>query len=163
MDRRTFNKLAGLAALAALTENVEMSAEQAASVTGEVVLQDSEFLAAFDPASGALTRITHNPTNWTVERRPALGVSFRMLVPLPNRRANFVLGQKQKAASVEKISDNQIRLQWIDLISDHGGVLPIAFTATVTLKNGKLTFDGTLENKSSYPVETIDYPYFSAI
>ncbi len=160
MDRRTFNKLAGLATLAALTENVEMSAGQAASIAGEVVLQDSEFLVAFDPVSGALTRMEHKPTHWTVERRPALGVSFRMLVPLPNRRANFVLGQKQKAASVEKISENQVRLQWKDLVSEHGGALPITFTATVTLKNGRLNFDSTLENKSSYPVETVDYPYF---
>ena len=132
MDRRTFNKLAGLAALGALTENVEMSAEQAASVAGEVVLQDSEFLVAFDPATGALTRMEHKPTHWTVERRPALGASFRMLVPMPNRRANFVLGQKQKAASVEKIADNQVRTEWKDLESEHGGVLPITFTAAVT-------------------------------
>lgn len=160
MDRRTFNILAGLTALAALTENVETSAEQAASVAGEVVLQDSEFLVAFDRSTGALTRMEYKPTHWTVERRPALGVSFRMLVPIPNRRANFVLGEKQKAASVEMISESQVRLLWKDLASEHGGVLPITFTATVTLKNGALTFDGTLENKSSYPVETVDYPYF---
>ncbi len=160
MDRRTFSKLAGLTALAALTENVEMNAEQAASATGEIILQDSDFLIAFDPASGALTRMEHKPTHWTVERRPALGASFRMLVPVPNRRANFVFGQKQKAASVQRLSDSQVRLQWKDLVSEHGGVLPITFTATVTLKNGKLTFDSTLENKSPYAVETIDYPYF---
>src|ERR1017187_121027 len=103
MDRRTFGKLAGLTALAALTENVEMSTAQAASVAGEVVLQDSEFLVAFDPASGVLTRMEHKPTHWTVEWRPALGASFRMLVPVPNRRANFVLGQKQKVANVQSI------------------------------------------------------------
>ncbi|HEV2487653.1 MAG TPA: DUF6259 domain-containing protein [Terracidiphilus sp.] len=160
MDRRTFSKLTGLAAMGALTADVELSAGQAADMAEEVVLQDSEFLVAFDPATGALTRMEHKLTNWTVERRPALGASFRMLVPIPGRRANFVLGQKQKAASVEKIADNQVRLQWKDLLSEHGGVLPITFTATATLKNGKLSFDGTLENKSAYCVETVDYPYF---
>ena len=160
MDRRTFNKLAGLVALATLTDNVEMDAEQAASAAGEVVLQDEEFLVAFDPVSGALTRMEHKPNRWTVQRRPALGASFRMLVPIPNRRANFVLGPKQKASSVEKISANQVRLQWKDLVSEHGGVLPITFTATVTLKDGALTFDSTLDNKSPHTVETIDYPYF---
>ena len=159
MNRRTFNKLAGLAALATLAD-IEMNAEQSAIVAGEVVLQDDEFLVAFDPATGALTRMEHKPTHWTVERQPALGVSFRMLVPIPDHRANFVLGQKQKAASVEKIADDQVRLKWKDLVSEHGGVLPIAFTATVTLKNGKLSFDSTLENNSSYVVETVEYPYF---
>jgi Domain of unknown function (DUF6259) len=160
MDRRTFNKLAGLAALAALTENVEMSAEQAASVAGEVVLQDSELLVAFDSASGALTRMERRTSQWTIERRPALGASFRMLVPMPNRRDNFVLGSKQQASRVEKISNNQVRLEWKDLVSEHGGVLPITFTTTVTLIDGTLTFNGSLDNRSSLPVETIDYPYF---
>ncbi len=56
-----------------------------------------------------------------------------MLVPLPNRRDNFVLGSKQHASRVEKISNNQVRIEWKDLVSEHGGVLPITFTATVTL------------------------------
>jgi len=159
MNRRTFNKLAGFAALAALAD-IEMDAEQAAAAAGEVVLQDEEFLVAFDPVSGALARMEHKPTRWTVERRPALGASFRMLVPIPNRRANFVLGQKQKAAGVERISANRVRLVWKDLVSEHGGTLPIAFTATVTLKDGRLGFDCTLDNQSPYWVETVDYPYF---
>src|SRR5580658_3987288 len=159
MNRRTFNKLAGFAALAALAE-IEIDAEQAAVATGEIVLQDDKLLVAFDPLSGALTRMEYKLAKWTVERRPALGASFRMLVPIPNRRANFVLGQNQKASSVEKISANQVRLVWKDLVSEHGGVLPITFTATVTLKDGRLSFDSTLENNSQHVVETVDYPYF---
>src|ERR1700728_3447946 len=160
MDRRTFNKLAGLAAIGVLTENTELSVAQVASESGEVVLQDSELLVAFDPVSGALTRMQRKSTHWPIERRPALGVSFRLHAPLPQQRTNFVLGAQQRAASVEKISENQVRLQWKDLVSEHGGVLPITFTATVTLKDGALTFDSTLDNKSALPVETIDYPYF---
>jgi hypothetical protein len=160
MDRRTFNKLAGLAAIAALTDNGELSMAQAAAAAGEVVLQDSELLVAFDPVSGALTRMERKSSRWTIERRPALGVSFRLHAPLPEQRTNFVFGTQQRAASVEKISENQVRLQWKNLLSEHGGVLPITFTATVTLQGGALTFDGTLDNDSALPVETIDYPYF---
>jgi Domain of unknown function (DUF6259) len=161
MNRRTFNKLAGLTALAALTDNVEMSAAQAAAVTGEVVLQDADLLVSFDPVSGALTRMEHKPTHWVVERRPALGWSFRLHAPLPTQRTNFVFGTQQKAASVEKISSNKVQLQWTNLLSEHGGVLPITFTATVTLDNGELTFDGVLDNKSSLDVETIYFGDFN--
>jgi len=163
MDRRTFNKLASFAAIAALTDNAEMSPAQAAAAAGDIVLQDSQLIVAFDPVSGALTRMQRKSTQWTIERRPALGVSFRLHAPLPQQRTNFVLGNKQRAASVQKISDNQVRLEWKDLDSEHGGVLPITFTATVTLTDGVLTFDGTLDNQSSLPVETIDYPYFGDI
>lgn len=160
MDRRTFNKLAGLTALAALTDNVEMSAAQAASVAGEVVLEDADLLVAFDPSTGALSRMERKSTHWPIERRPALGASFRLMAPMPTRRQNFILGDKQHARSVEKISDNQVRIQWTDLVSEHAGVLPITFTATVTLKSGELNFTGILNNQSSLPVETIDYPWF---
>jgi hypothetical protein len=160
MDRRTFNKLAGLAAIGALADNAQFSIAQAAAAAGEVVLQDSEVLVAFDAGSGALTRMERKSTQWNIERRPALGVSFRLHAPLPERRTNFVLGTKQRAASVEKISDSQVRLQWKDLVSEYGGILPITFTATITLKDGVLTFDGTVKNDSSLPVESIDYPYF---
>ncbi len=159
MDRRTFNKLASLATIGALTENIELSAEQAASVAGEVVLHDDNLLVAFDRSSGALVRMERESTHWPIQRRPALGVSFRMLVPLPERRANFILGIKQRAVSVEKVSDDEVRIQWRDLLSEHGGVLPISLTATVSLNNGSLSFDATLQNDSNLWVETVDYPY----
>lgn len=163
MDRRTFNKFVGLAAMSALTADVDLTAAQAAAVTGEVVLEDSELLVALDRFSGALTRMEYKPTHWTIERRPALGASFRLLAPLPERRDNFVLGQKQKAVSVKKISDHEVQLRWEDLVSEHGGVLPITLQAVVSLMNGKLTFHATLENHSSLMVETVDYPYFGDI
>lgn len=162
MNRRTFNKLAGLAAISAIAENKDAYAQSSGgAINGEeVVLEDDELFVAFDKASGALTRMERKSTGWVIERRPELGVSFRLLAPLPDRRDNFVLGPKQKAAAVRKTADNQVELQWKNLLSEHGGVLPITFTAVVTLTKGALTFNATLENHSPFMVETIDYPYF---
>jgi hypothetical protein len=167
MDRRTFNKLASLAAIGAVTEATEAHARAAGWAEGagvsqgtEVVLEDAQLLVAFDSGSGALTRLERKSTRWVIERRPELGVSFRLLVPLPNQRANFVLGQKQRAASVQRLPGNQVRLEWKNLVSEHGGVLPIVFTAIATLKNGVLTFESSLQNDSPLCVETVDYPYF---
>lgn len=126
---------------------------------GEAVLEDDQLLAAFDTDSGALTRLENKTTHWTIERRQELGVSFRLLAPLPGRRYNFVLGQRQHASEVTKVSDQQVRIQWKDLLSEHGGVLPMVFTTTVTLTNGQLTFEGVLEDNSDIPVETVEYPY----
>ncbi len=158
MDRRTFNKLAGFTAISTLA-NMELRAQQPPD-SREVVLEDSAYLVAFDKSSGALTRLVRKSSGWTIQRRPDLGVSFRLLAPLPHQRTNFILGEKQRAASVEKVSDHQVRLEWKNLLSEHGGVLPITFTATVTLQGGALTFDSTLTNDSDLTVETVDYPYF---
>ena len=125
----------------------------------EVKLEDKALLVAFDSQSGAITRLVDKTGNWTIERRPELGVSFRLFAPLPERRYNPVLGQKQKAAEVKKLSDHEVRLQWKDLASENGGVLPITLTATVSLTNGVLTFNTALQNDSALTIETLDYPY----
>jgi Domain of unknown function (DUF6259) len=124
----------------------------------DVVLEDDEMVARFDANSGALTRLQSKSLGWVIERRRALGASFRLLVPLPGRRDNFVLGQKQRAAAVEKISAHEIAIRWNNPVSEHGGVLPLTLTARVSLTNGTLTFAATLDNESPLVVETVDYP-----
>ncbi|MGH7951097.1 MAG: DUF6259 domain-containing protein [Limisphaerales bacterium] len=126
---------------------------------GEVTLKNKSWSATFDTDSGALTKLENKSLHWNVEQQPELGVSFRLNAPLADHKDNFVLGQKQKAVEVKKISDHQVRLQWKNLISERGGVLPMTLTAVVSLTNDALTFDATLKNDSSLMVSTIDFPY----
>lgn len=77
-------------------------------------------LIAFDSHTGAIVRMESKATGWIFERRPELGVSFRMHVPLPDRRFNFLMGQKQRVKSAQQISANEIRLQWDNLKSENG-------------------------------------------
>ena len=126
----------------------------------QVILQDKQLQVAFDSRSGALTRFEDRTTHWVIERRPQLGVSFRLFAPLPQRNYNPVFGQAQRAAEVKKLSDHEIRLVWKNLVSKNGGVLPITLTSIVTLTNGTLTFNAMLENDSSLTVDTFDYPCF---
>lgn len=125
----------------------------------EVTLEDDSLRVVFDSRSGALTRLENKATHWMIERRPELGISFRLFAPLPERRWNPVLGTNQVAAEVKKISNHEIHLQWKNLVSESGGVLPMTLTADVTLTNGGVTFNATLKNDSALTVETIDYPY----
>lgn len=163
MDRRAFNKLTGLAAISALCNSADSAALPRVSPAiispKQVILEDNLLRVEFDSDSGALTRLERKTTSWTIQRRPELGVSFRLLAPLPHRRDNQVLGHKQRASVVKKVSEEQILLQWKSLVSEHGGALAMTFSALVTLRNGGLTFEGTLLNESPLHVETIDYPY----
>lgn len=124
------------------------------------MLQDNALSVSFDSDSGALTRFEDKSAHWVIERRPEFGVSFRLFAPLPTRRYNPVFGQKQHATEVTKVSDNEIRIRWENLVSENGGVLPMSFASDITLTNGVLTFWATLKNDSDLTVETIDYPYF---
>ena len=129
-------------------------------IAGEITLQDAKVIAFFDTDSGALIRLENKITNWKIERRPELGVSFRLFVPLPQHHYNFVLGQKQHAAEVKKVSNNKVEIKWSNLLSEFGGILPITITAEITLNDRVLTFNSKIENNSNLTIETIDYPYF---
>jgi hypothetical protein len=126
----------------------------------DITLEDKWVLVSFDSDSGALTRFEDKSAQWLIERRPEFGVSFRLFAPLPNRRYNPVFGQKQHAAEVTKVSDNEIRIRWENLVSENGGVLPMSFASDITLTNGVLKFAAILKNDSDLTVETVDYPYF---
>ena len=130
------------------------------SDAAELTLQDSRVSVTFDTTSGALTKLEHKSLHWMIERRPELGISFRLHAPLPQDRYNFVLGQKQHTSSVKKIAENKLAIEWKNLVSERGGVLPITFEATVTLENGSLTFEASLQNGSPLSIETVEYPYF---
>lgn len=107
------------AATEPLTDDAELNAEQTGfpaggvASAGEVVLEDTELLVALDANSGALTRMRRKSTGWVIERRSHLAVSFRLLAPLPGRRDKFVLGQKQRALKVEKLSDRQVGIEFV--------------------------------------------------
>jgi hypothetical protein len=163
MNRRTFNVLAGFGALGTFgnmqAQPMTKLDEQTHKLGPEVVLEDEYFLIAFDQLSGAMTRLIKKNTHWSIQNRPELGLSFRMLAPLPRQRTNFIFGNQQRARRVERISDHQMQIEWNNLQSQHGGVLPIRFVATVTLAAGELTFEAEVQNNSKLTIETIEYPY----
>ncbi|HEV2320456.1 MAG TPA: hypothetical protein VGV18_11940, partial [Verrucomicrobiae bacterium] len=130
------------------------------ALAGHITLQDNFLLVSFDSSSGALIRFENKNPHWVIGRRPELGVSFRLFAPLPNRRYNPVFGQKQRVTAIQRISNDEIRMRWENLASENGGVLPMFFSADITLTNRLLTFAATLKNDSNLTVETIDYPYF---
>ncbi len=158
--RRTMLKqIAGAAVASQLSPpDAAQGAESAASQTASVTLEDSDLRVTFDRASGAITGLVHKPQGWVIHRRPELGVSFHMQAPMPGRHDNFILGSKQRAAKVEK-RGNQVHLEWQNLASEHAGVLPVTFRATVTLDKGALRFESSLENHSKLMINTVEYPY----
>ncbi|HEX7754500.1 MAG TPA: hypothetical protein VF421_04105, partial [Niabella sp.] len=117
-------------------------------MASDIELQDKKLKVVFDSETGAITKLENVQTGWVINRRAALGISFRMHAPLADRRFNYIYGQKQHAV-VNKVSDSQIRFEWTNLKSENGGVLPLIFTATVTLADGRLTFDSKLVNNSA--------------
>jgi hypothetical protein len=125
-----------------------------------LVLEDASLRVTFDAKTGALTSFMDKASGWPIQDRATLGRSFQLLVPLPDRRNNRVMGTDQRPPQVEKSPDGKrITMHWARVRSEHGGSLDIDFDGTVELLQGQLRFTGRIANRSPYVVEAVHWPY----
>src|SRR5258708_39119234 len=85
-----------------------------------IVLANEALHREFDPENGALIKLVAVETSWEILARPHLGLSFRLLVPLPVQRDNPVYGEKQQVSHVEN-TEKSATFTWDSVTSEHSG------------------------------------------
>jgi hypothetical protein len=129
-----------------------------------LVLANDTLRLEFARDTGALVHITSADGAWSPLDRSQLGLSFRLLVPLPQRRNNNVLGEKQPVSSVEVAADGRsARFTWQQVVSEFGGRLDIAVTLNVTMTARQAIFTISIDNRSDYVVENVYCPYLGDV
>lgn len=129
-----------------------------------VVIEDGKVRAAFNAENGALVELRDKATGWDVISRGEFGLSFRLLVPLPDRRNNPVEGVNQKSPTIRLQPDGLgLEMDWEKVRSLHGGEHDISFKASVILDDGKLVFNATVANRSEHTVEYACFPFLGEV
>ncbi len=55
-----------------------------------IAMKNWTLFMKFDCDLGTITELSAVKTGWSILNRPALGLSFRLMIPLPERRNNPV-------------------------------------------------------------------------
>jgi hypothetical protein len=127
--------------------------------TAPLTLENDVLLARFDAITGALIALQSKLSGWDVLRRPELGLSFLIELPLPERHMNYIYGTRQQLSECTVSDDGtSLTFVWKHLRSEHGGDHAMTFTGTVMLGEEGLTFDGQLDNHAEYTAEAVCYP-----
>src|ERR1035437_4028802 len=88
----------------------------------DIILENEALRLRFDRETCCLTELVALQTGWHVLDRPDLGLSFRLMIPLPGQRNNPVYGEHQPASAVALDDDGQgLTLIWNGVDSIHGG------------------------------------------
>ena len=125
----------------------------------EITLENASTKAVFARDDGRLIRLTNKLTGWELIRRPELGMSFRLAVPLPGKRDNLVLGEDQGLTSHSLSADGkELTLGWEKVHSKYGGEHEIDFHGTVRVTDNGLEFTGKVINRSKLTVEVAAFP-----
>lgn len=129
-----------------------------------IVLKNSNLRLEFGPSSGALIRLVSLKTGWEILSRPHLGLSFRILVPLPGRRNNPVYGEKQEVSDIKVSPDNsKVTFIWNSLISEYGGRHDIRLIIEVKSNGQQIVFTPHIDNHSEYMIENVYCPYLGDV
>lgn len=126
------------------------------------VLQNDSLRLEFDKLKGTLIGVTAVETGWEILNRPELGLSFQLMVPMPGRRNNRVLGEKQKLTSCDT-TDQSITFVWNGVTSEHGGTHDIRLTLQIHLEGQQAIYTLTIDNHSELTVENVYCPYLGDV
>ncbi|MGI6496246.1 MAG: DUF6259 domain-containing protein [Kiritimatiellia bacterium] len=124
-----------------------------------LTLKTTSLDLAFSAENGALVGLAAPATGWTIHRRPELGLSWRLLVPIHDSlRNNPVFGEKQPVSSCES-GPGFVRFAWDGVVSERAGQLPIRVTVEVRAEGAQAVWYTRIENRSGYTVESVYSPY----
>lgn len=138
--------------------------KEGAFIMDKITLNNGNLRLQFDLSNGALTEVVAVKTGWEILNRPWLGLSYRLLVPLPGRRNNPVYGEKQRVTTVEVAQENKsVTFVWDGVISEFGGKHDIQITVNVKAVGDRFVFSMDINNRSGYIVENVYYPYLGDI
>lgn len=126
-------------------------------------LENESLRLEFDRTTGALVGLTAVETGWRLLDRPPLGLSFRLLLPLPEQRDNQVFGEKQTLSHVSVKDKGNAYFVWDGVTSEHGGRHDIKLSLEVSLTKRQALFALTIENNSGLVVENVYCPYLGDV
>ena len=124
-----------------------------------ITLTTDSLSLAFDRDTGALCRLDATETAWHILRRPALGLSWRLLVPIGEElRNNPVYGEKQAVTSLTQ-GEGWVEFRWEKIVSERAGVLDITVTTRIAIEERQAVWYTRIDNQSPYVVESVHSPY----
>lgn len=124
-----------------------------------VRLETGSLWLEFNKENGSLTGIFSKISNWNVIKRPHLALSWRMMIPLEEKRNNEAWGHEQKTAPICEYGDGFVKFVWDGIESRSGGMHDIIITTQCRIKNDQAVFSMHIDNHDSNIIENVYYPY----
>lgn len=124
-----------------------------------VRLETSNLRLEFDESNGSLTGIFSKKSNWNVIKRPHLGLSWRIMIPMKGRRNNEAWGHEQKQAPECESGRDFVRFVWEKIESHFGGIHKIRVITECRIRDDQMVFSMHIDNADEHIVENVYYPY----
>lgn len=126
-------------------------------------IENDQVRIEFDKKDGSIVRLLNKNTGWEVIKQPLLSCGIEMIVPVPNRRNNKVIGKDQKLHAFVQKSISEVSLEWRGIVGNISGTLDINAKVDVSIDGAQMTFTVTVENNTEHMIEEVWYPCLGGV
>lgn len=163
MKRRDFVKGGVAAWVGASAQNRKWLAEtpRAADSNPEgdapLTLENAYYVVAVDPVNGAISKLLDKKSGLDLISEPRLADNFRLLIPLPDLEANYIVGREQRLASHEQ-GDDRLRLTWKSPLVNPQGSFDVEVSMTIRFVGASMEFSVDVKNQTKHRIAEVWYP-----
>src|SRR5271165_2699978 len=121
-------------------------------------LENNQLRLRFDESSGVISSLLHKRSRLEFIAEPRLAASFKLLVPLPELRHNYLVGSQQKLLRFESWK-NSCTLSW-DNLQNRNGKFEIGLKQTFELgpEENEVQVTTSVHNGSKNTIEEVWSP-----
>ncbi len=123
----------------------------------KVELENGFYRVEVDLKNGTIVGLRDKIGSIDLITEPRLADNFRLLIPLPDLEANYVLGREQQLTSHEKGPDS-LDLTWQGPLKSSKGDFDVSVSMKIRLTGPSLEFSLSVENRTQHQVAEVWYP-----
>jgi hypothetical protein len=121
-------------------------------------LENELYRLEFDADNGSLCQLHDKIAQIDVIAEPRLAESFRLLLPLPDMRANYILGTQQKTPQVERLDGNDgLRIHWAGPLRNERGTFNLDMTIWIKFAGEEIQFRCEVQNRTPHSLTEVWY------
>lgn len=118
-------------------------------------IKNDRFRLGWDDKTGRIVSFYDSELDREFIQEPRLGESFRLLVPLKDRRCHYIYGSEQSLSS-SSINGNTLKLTWHNVKGQTGMLtIPISVTQNWELREDEVAVSTTIDNRSQLEITEV--------
>ncbi len=139
-------------------ENKILEAKEPATGEGGTIdIESDYYLVRVDAGNGAIVKLLDKKGGIDLITEPRLADNFRVLLPLPDLEANYIVGPQQKLTSHHQGNDS-LELTWQGPLRNPKGDFDLNVAMRIKLNGPSIEFSLHVENHTSHQVAEVWYP-----
>lgn len=117
-------------------------------------IENDYYVLEVDPRNGALGRIYDKGGGLELLAHDRLADSFRLLLPLPDMEANYILGPDQRLTSSDVTTDTLV-LRWDGPLTNPRGSFALSVIVRIALEGEAIAFRIEVDNRTSHKLAEV--------